>query len=110
MRKLHPELVAEFYNKIKHTHPDMTLEQCNDIVSAPFRQLKEGITNGNFPTVRLKFFGTFVVYPKRVEAILKNYTKMFKECRMTPVNYFKKKGQLENFLKTKKNEPTDKLD
>ena len=110
MRVLHPELVAEFYNKIRQEYPDMTLEQCNDIVSAPFRQMKAGIMTPEFPTIRLKFFGTFVVYPERVKAILKNYTKMFKEHRMRPVRYFKKKEQLENFLKRKENEGTSNLE
>ena len=107
MRILHPELVAEYYESIKDQYPDLTLSQCNDIVSAPFRQAKKGITSGVFPTIRLKFFGTFLAHPKRIEGILRTYTKMFKECRMTPFNYFKKKQMLEECLKRKQDEPTE---
>jgi hypothetical protein len=98
MRLLHPDLVQEYYNSIKDDYPGLTLEQCNEICSAPFIETRKGIESGEFPTIRLKFFGTFVAYPKRVKAILVQYEKMFKEHRITPFNYFKKKEQLEKFL------------
>jgi hypothetical protein len=98
MKILHPDLVREYFHKIKEEHPDLTLDQCNEICSAPFVEVRKGIESGNFPTVRLKFFGTFVAYPKRVKAILAQYEKMFKEHRISPVNYFKKKEQLEKYL------------
>jgi hypothetical protein len=98
MKILHPELVKEYYESIKDSHPGLTLEQCNEICSAPFIETRKGIESGEFPTVRLKFFGTFVAYPKRVKGILAQYEKMFKEHRITPQNYFKKKEQLEKFL------------
>jgi hypothetical protein len=101
MKLLHPDLVEEYYNSIKESYPDLTLEQCNEICSAPFVEVKKGIESGEFPTVRLKFFGTFVAYPKRVKAILVQYEKMFKEHKITPHNYFKKKEQLEKFLNKK---------
>lgn len=98
MKLIHPDLIQEYFESIRESHPDLTLEQCNEICSAPFVEVKKGIESGEFPTIRLKFFGTFVVYPKRVKAILGQYEKMFKEHRITPLNYFKKKEQLEKFL------------
>ena len=103
MRLLHPDLIQEYYDSIREDHPNLTLEQCNEICSAPFVEVRKGIESGEFPTVRLKFFGTFVAYPKRVKAILNQYEKMFKEHKIIPQNYFKKKEQLEKFL-NKQNE------
>lgn len=104
MKLLHPDLVHEYYEYVKQTYPHLTLEQINQICSAPFIEARKGIESGEFPTTRLKFFGTFVVYPKRAEYYLKVYEKMFKEHRITPVNYFKKKEQFEKFLKRKEDE------
>lgn len=98
MKLNHLDLVQEYFESIREAHPNLTLEQCNEVCSAPFVEVRKGLESGEFPTVRLKFFGTFVAYPKRVKAILAQYEKMFKEHKITPHNYFKKKEQLEKFL------------
>lgn len=104
MRLLHPDLVDEYYNSIKDQYPGLTKEQCNQICSAPFIEVRKGIESGTFVNVRLQFFGTFTAYPKKLSYHLKMYTKMFKEQRISPANYFKKKEQLETALKRKENE------
>ncbi len=109
MKMLHPDLLAEYYNSIKDQYPGLTKEQCNEICSAPFIEVRKGIESGEHPTIRLKLFGTFVVYPKRITYYLKLYSKMFKEQRITPANYFKKKEQFESALKRKENEGNSKL-
>lgn len=109
MKLLHPDLIDEYYNSIKDQYPGLTKEQCNQICSAPFLEARRAIESGEFLTVRLQFFGTFVVYPKRLSYYLKVYSKMFKEQRITPANYFKKKEQLESALKRKENESKSKL-
>lgn len=101
MKLLHPDLIQEYFESIRETHTNVSLQQCNEICSGPFVQVRKGLESGEFPTIRLKFFGTFVAYPKRVKAILTQYEKMFKEHRITPQNYFKKKEQLEKFLNKK---------
>ena len=98
MKLIHPDLVQEYYDSIRESHPGLTLGQCEEICSAPFVEVRKGLESGEFPTVRLKFFGTFVAYPKRVKAILAQYERMFKDHKITPHNYFKKKEQLEKFL------------
>ena len=98
MKILHPDLVQEFYDSIKEEYPDLTLHKCNEIVSGPFIEVRKAIESGELPTIRLKYFGTFVAYPKRVKGILKQYENLFKEHKITPLNYFKKKEQLEKYL------------
>lgn len=109
MKLLHPDLVDEYYNSIKDQYPGLTKEQCNQICSAPFIEVRKGIESGTFLNIRLQFFGTFVVYPKRINYYLKLYAKMFKEQRITPANYFRKKEQFELALKRKENESKSKL-
>jgi hypothetical protein len=102
MKLTHSELIQEYFESIREQYPDLTLQQCDEICSAPFMEARKGIESGELPTIRLKFFGTFIAYPKRVKGILKNFERLFKNHKISPSNYFKKKEQLEKFLnKTK---------
>ena len=104
MKLNHPELIQEYVESIQEQYPGLTLQQCNEICSAPFVEVRKGIESGELPTIRLKFFGTFIAYPKRVKGILKNLENLFKNHRVSPGIYFKKKEQLEKFLNKVKNE------
>jgi hypothetical protein len=104
MKLNHPELIQEYFESIQEQYPGLTLQQCNEICSAPFVEVRKGIESGELPTIRLKFFGTFIAYPKRVKGILKNLENLFKNHRVSPGIYFKKKEQLEKFLNKVKNE------
>jgi hypothetical protein len=108
MRLLHPELVQEYFESIREQHPGITLEQCNEICSAPFLETRKGIESGEFPTIRLKFFGTFVTTPNRIKGMLKTYERMFKEHKIAPVKYFKKKEMLEKSLLKKEEDAKQK--
>jgi len=109
MKLLHSELIQEYYESIQEQYPGLTLQQCNEICSAPFIEVRKGIESGDLPTIRLKFFGTFIAYPKRVKGILKNLENLFKNHRVSPAVYFKKKEQLEKFLNKVKNESKNNL-
>lgn len=98
MRLQHSDLIQEYFELIREEHPNLTLEQCNAVCSAPFLEARKGIESGEFPTIRLKFFGTFVTTPNRLKSMLKCYEKMFKEHKITPAKYFKKKEMLEKSL------------
>lgn len=99
MKLLSPDLIREYYESIKESHPDLTLAQVEEICQAPFIEVKKGMESGTFPTIRLKFFGTFLTYPKRVAGVLKLCEQSFKDLKMAPNVYFKKKEQLETYLK-----------
>ena len=64
MRLLHPDLIQEYYDSIKESYPNLTLQQCNEVCSTPFIEVRKAIESGEFPTVRLKFFGTFTSLPQ----------------------------------------------
>jgi hypothetical protein len=107
MKLTHPELIQEYFESIQEQYPGLTLQQCDAICSAPFMEVRKGIESGELPTIRLKFFGTFIAYPKRVKGILKNLENLFKNHKVSPGVYFKKKEQLEKFLNKVKNESKD---
>lgn len=111
MRLLHTDLIEEFHEEIRKEYPELTLEECNKICSAPFKEVKKGIESGEFPTIRLKFFGTFLSTGKRIQGMLDNYEKMFREHKIAPSVFFKKKEMLEKALtKRKSNESKSKLE
>ena len=60
MKLTHPKLIQEYFESIRESYPNITLEQCNEICSEPFIHTRKSIESGEFPTIRLKFFGTFV--------------------------------------------------
>lgn len=96
------ELVEEFYLRVKDKHPGLTIAQCKEVVSTPFMMLKQGMESGELPTVRLKYLGTFVVFTRRVEGLLKSLTDRFKLHKIDKNEYFKIKTLLDNFLKNEK--------
>jgi hypothetical protein len=92
------ELMIEFYEKNKESFPELTFEQIKECCGTQYLYAKKEIESGKFPTIRLKYFGTFLVYPKRAEAILRRLTVQFKELKLDAKTYFEKKTLIENFL------------
>jgi len=74
MKLLHPELIQEFFNLHKDKYPDLTVEEFNQICSAPFKMAKKEIESGELKTIRFQFFGTFLVYRKKVEKMKEIFT------------------------------------
>lgn len=101
------DLIEEYYNSIKDQYPGLTLEQCKEIVSTPFKMVKESMETEELPTIRLKYLGTFVVYPGRALGALKLLTNRFKLHKIDRAEYFRIKAMVDNFLKREHNEIED---
>lgn len=61
------KLIADYYQKIKDDYPDLTLSELVIICNAPFAFLRDMMKKVTLPTVRFKYFGSFIVYRKRIE-------------------------------------------
>ena len=92
------DLLNEFFEKNKDKYPDISYEQFKDIVFGPWRFLKQEMENGNLETVRLKYFGTFVVYPRKASSELEKLKKRFEEGTIVHKEYFRLKAMIEKFL------------
>ena len=92
------DLMIEFYQNNKNLYSNLNFEQVKDCCGTQYLYAKKEIESGRLPTVRLKYFGTFLVYPKRAEAILRRLTIQFKELKLDAKSYFEKKTLIENFL------------
>jgi hypothetical protein len=93
------ELLHEFYAKYGDNYPDLNLEQFKEIVFTPWIFLRQEVESGELETVRLKYFGTFQVYPGRAKRMLTNIKERFKYNKIEPKQFFKLKDMLEKFIK-----------
>lgn len=99
MKYTNQDLMKEFYEKeIRGTALDFGFQRCREILYAPWQYLKYEMENGKLRTIRFKYFGTFVVYPKRVLGILDKLRKRYKEQKDPPEKFLKKERMIKDFL------------
>lgn len=98
MRLENKDLIKEFYETQKEKYPDLTFEQCRLIVSNQYKYLKHRMQSNSISTVRLQYLGTFLVYPRRAEAMLKNMTKLFENHKVDRNEYFETKRMIEKHV------------
>lgn len=104
MKLENKELQEEYYKEITDKYPGLTLEECKEICTAPWRFLKQEVESGELPEVRFKYFGTFQVYQGRAELMLYNLKQRFKLHKIDVKQYYKLKDMLEKHLKRLKDE------
>jgi len=93
------ELVEKFYEANKHLYPHMNLEEMKLCCNTPFLFVRKEMESGELNTVRLKYFGTFLTYPKRVEHILIRMEEQFKNLTLSAKTYFNKKAMIDKYLR-----------
>jgi nucleoid DNA-binding protein len=78
-RLLSADLIQEFYDTHTELFPDLNYKEVVQICNAPFEMVKKDMQEGSFNVIRLQFFGTFVVYPKRAKALINRTVSKFKK-------------------------------
>lgn len=97
--KLDAEILArQYYETVQHKYPDISFEEFKKICYNPFNYVKQEMASGELPVIRLKYFGTFLVYPKRALSMLNNMKQRFKFGKIGKNEFFKKKEMIETFL------------
>lgn len=91
------DLVEEFYEEIKNTYPDISLNEFRIICNSPFKFTKEVINRGTLKNVRLQYFGIFEVMPSRVKYSLKTLENNYETGKITEERYNKRKEILERY-------------
>ena len=91
-------LIQEFYERMQKKYPHMTFDEVKLICVTPFTYVRQEMESGNLRTIRLKYLGTFLVYPKRVSGVLAAMTQQFKDLKIDAKLYFKKKAIMEKYL------------
>ena len=97
--KLDSEIaIKQYYEEVKHLYPHVTFDQFKEVCKAPFDYTKVQMASGELPVIRLKYLGTFLVYPKRAEAFLRRLTERFKYHKIDRTYFFKVKSMIDSFL------------
>lgn len=87
MKKENNELMEEFYQKIKGDYPELSFDKVRTICSAPWKFLKDKISSGTLEDIRLKYFGTFRVFPGRVKECQKKNKERLEKGTLSEKNY-----------------------
>ena len=87
-------VVKEYYESVRHNYPDISFEEFKKICYAPFEFTRKQMENDRLPVIRLKYFGTFMVYPKRAKGLLKDLGKK----KVKDKEFFRIRDMLESFL------------
>lgn len=99
MRKLDSDIaIQQYYEEVKHLYPHVTFEQFKEVCKGPFDYTKVQMASGELPVIRLKYLGTFLVYPKRAEALLRRLKERFRFHKIDKTYFFRMKEMLDNFL------------
>ena len=91
-------LLKQYYEKVKDNYPSVSYEEFKKICYSPFEFVKQEISSGELPVIRLKYFGTFLVYPKRAEGLLKKLENMYQYNKISEEKYLKYKKMIINYL------------
>lgn len=98
MKLENQELVQKFYEENKEKYGHLTFQQVKECCVTPYLYTRKEIESGRLPVIRLKYFGTFLVYNKRAVKMLETLKVAFSELKIDAAKYFKNKAMLENFL------------
>lgn len=91
------ELLNEFFEKERHTFPQVTYDQVRDIIAGPWRHLHKIMSEGELEEVRIKYFGNFTIYPKKVEAESIKLEKRFKAGTVSEKDYIRIKAMIKKY-------------
>jgi len=91
-------MFEEFYELIKKDYPDLSKKQLEDILkNGLLYQTRKTIESGSLETVRIKHFGKFTVYPKRVAGLKKLYEHEYSNNRMTKKRFDELINSINNY-------------
>ena len=97
-------LISKFAEHIQQKYPDLNNQQIKEICTSELEHVKDKMSGGKLPVIRLKYFGTFLARPGRVRAIKDNLKIRFDKGNMNTEDYFEMRDNLENYAENHKKE------
>jgi len=99
MRLKNQDLMKEFYTRNLSKYPELTVEQVSAICYTPFQFLRNCIEGDEIVEVRLKYFGSFQVFPGRAKNYLYNLKERLKNHKIEEQVYNRLSVMIEKYLK-----------
>lgn len=92
------KLIEEFYETIKEQYPDLNYEKIEKICKLPFYYIKSLIESTSFPLIHIKFLGKFLVYPGKVQVLMRLMNRKLKEGKISKEEHQESVSDLQNYL------------
>ena len=73
------EFIKKYYATIKEKYPDITEKQVIDICKSPFKLVASEMRKGTMKDIRIKYLGSFTIFPGRVKGLLNKVTKFYED-------------------------------
>ena len=99
MRLRNEELMEEFYDRMLPKHSGLTLEEMTAVCHNQFHYLRDCIEGDELVEIRLKYLGSFQVYPGKAKNYLYNLKERLKFRKIEPQYYQRVAGMIERYLK-----------
>ena len=92
-----------------YEHPDISKEEVEKICKSVFSFVKHKIDDEEYDTIRLKYFGVFLIYPGKIKGLIKDYHRKFLNKYIGKEKYRKIRIKLEklNLILKKRNNETE---
>lgn len=105
MKLENQDLLNEFFEKERASFPQVNYDQVRDIVAGPWKHLQKTMVDSNLEEMRIKYFGNFIVYPKKAESALARLEVKFKEGAINEKEYTRIKSMINKYLDESKDKP-----
>lgn len=83
MQKRSDNTIFDFAETIKEKYPHLTPDQIYAICRSPFKLVASQMKAGTLTDIRIKYLGSFCVFPGRVTGLLNVMKKKFSEGKIT---------------------------
>lgn len=90
------DLVEESYNQ--GDYKDLTLSEYREVVTHPWKYLKEEMRSDDLNSIRMKYFGVFKVHLGRAKGVLHTIKKNLEEEKMNEDKGNKLVNRLEKYI------------
>lgn len=98
MRIKNQELMSEFYDRMLPIYPELTLEQMTEICYTQYQFLRNCIEGDDIVEIRLKYLGSFQVFPGRAKNYLYNMKERLRYRKIEPHVFQRVSGMINRYL------------
>lgn len=104
MQKRSDETIFDYARTIQEKYPNLTPDQIYEICRTPFRLAALEMKSGGLKDVRIKYLGTFCVFPGRVKGVLNSVSKAHAAQKITDEVMASFQLKHDNYFKMHKDE------
>ena len=99
MQKRSDDTVFDFAETIKDKYPNLTPAQIYAICRSPFKLVASQMKAGTLTDIRVKYLGSFTVFPGRVTGLLNIMKIKFSEGKITEDHLAEYQAFSDNYFK-----------